>query len=82
MKLTYNYLGDDIFPTVGNPLGVDYTGWPYRIVSLSHNEDKTKSYIEIELWDIPDTEATPQDRIDFDAALLYARYLTQQPRRR
>ena len=77
MKLTYNYLGNDVVPNVGNRLGVDGTGWPYQIQSVTHNEDLTKSYIELEPWPIPGVDATPQERIDFDQALVYASYINR-----
>lgn len=67
--LTYAYIGDTV--EVGQPLGCDPTGWPYRVEAVEHLDGKTR--VTVEPWPIPTHDATVEDRAAYNAAMNHAR---------
>lgn len=76
--LTYRYLGDDAV-TVGQPLGCDPTGWPYRVERVIHfygdgagtTPDGTR--VTVEPWPLPSPNPSQAERDSHAAAMTHAR---------
>lgn len=66
--LTYRHLGDSI--QVGQPLGCDPTGWPYRVEAVEHDGHLTR--VTVEPWPIPGARASEDEKQSQTAAMSHA----------
>lgn len=55
---------------LGQPLGIDCTGWPYRVESILETGGMTR--VELEPWPLLDPGTSEQERAATRAAMLYA----------
>jgi hypothetical protein len=66
--------GDDI--RVGEPLGMDSIGWPYRVEEITHGLGVAlpaeRTYVRVEPWPLLAPDASDADRAAYRAALRYA----------
>lgn len=75
--LTYPYLGDAV--TVGQPLGCDISGWPYRVECVTHlygngaHTEATGTLVFLEPWPLPTPNPSQAERDSHAAALAHAR---------
>lgn len=67
--LTYRYLGDAI--AVGDPLGCDTIGWPYRVEAIEHADGATR--VTVEPWPLPSARPTEAERNAHARAMAHAR---------
>jgi hypothetical protein len=76
--LTYPYLGDAV--QVGQPLGCDPTGWPYRVEAVQHFRDSAgdvawfaTTEVTVEPWPLPSPNPTDEETTALRAAQAHAR---------
>lgn len=63
--LTYRYLGDAL--TVGEALGADSSGWPWRVEAITHEGDQTR--VRLEPWPALSPGATEDEKAAYRVAM-------------
>lgn len=69
--LTYSYLGIGTI-SVGEPLGCDPTGWPYRVEKVEHDGPGGRTSVTVEPWPIPGPLAEEMEKLEYAAAMQHA----------
>lgn len=75
--LTFRYLGAAV--RVGQPLGCDPTGWPYRVESVEYlfadpsDTWPAETRVTVEPWPIPGPLADEMEKLEYAAAMAHAR---------
>lgn len=69
--LTYPHLGIDTV-RVGEPLGCDTTGWPYRVEQIEHDGPAGRTRITVEPWPIPGPLADEMEKLNYVGAMQHA----------
>lgn len=67
--LTYRYLGEDAGTLIGQPLGADAVGWPYRVDSVWHCDradckGRRVTHISVEPWPLPTPGDGPEQQAE------------------
>lgn len=68
--LTFAYLGDSL--AVGDPLGCDSTGWPYRVESVSHDPDYVHTRVTLDPWPLLPARPTEEEQAAYRNAMRVA----------